>query len=361
MSYGKISSKNYDFIFNVGGVNYLFHSIWLCPTYKKGDFLSWRNGDDWCFYIGKKERKKIGEKAYKLYLHGIKGYEDAVRKQLKTSKKVFGGKKVLRKLSNVELADDFERLIRFVNGIFDQYVWTEYLCLDKIEEEIENKGKDAEKLLKSVAKIGKLKLMQRHFINLSFYPPDGIFFNYYDEIRKRLNLGNKIFDYHYKELISALRGKRLPTHQDKAIFVIGRFSGWKPILGKNTEAIIKNLSKIDYGARELVGKAGNKGFYKGVVRKIDFHLNTDYAVEIRKMKKGEVLVSGSTGPEMMLACQKAGAIITDEGGITSHAAVISRELNIPCVVGTKFATKIFKTGDKVIVDANKGIVRKQTR
>ena len=56
--------------------------------------------------------------------------------------------------------------------------------------------------------------------------------------------------------------------------------------------------------------------------------------------------------------EKAGAIVTDEGGLTSHAAIVSRELKIPCIVGTKIATKILKDGDIVEVDAKKGIVRK---
>ncbi len=51
-------------------------------------------------------------------------------------------------------------------------------------------------------------------------------------------------------------------------------------------------------------------------------------------------------------------IIVDHGGITSHAAIVSREMGIPCVIGTKIATKVFKDGDMVEVDANKGIVRK---
>ena len=59
----------------------------------------------------------------------------------------------------------------------------------------------------------------------------------------------------------------------------------------------------------------------------------------------------------MPAIQKAKAIITNEGGITCHAAVISRELGIPCIVGTKIATKVLKDGDLVKVDANKGIVK----
>ena len=56
--------------------------------------------------------------------------------------------------------------------------------------------------------------------------------------------------------------------------------------------------------------------------------------------------------------QKAAAIVTDEGGITSHAAIIARELGLPCIVGTKYATKALKDGDKVEIDASAGIVRK---
>jgi pyruvate,water dikinase len=56
--------------------------------------------------------------------------------------------------------------------------------------------------------------------------------------------------------------------------------------------------------------------------------------------------------------QKAGAIVTEQGGVTSHAAIVSRELGIPCLIGTKIATKVFKDGDMVEVDATKGIVRK---
>lgn len=56
--------------------------------------------------------------------------------------------------------------------------------------------------------------------------------------------------------------------------------------------------------------------------------------------------------------KKAAAIITDEGGLTCHASIVSRELNIPCIVGLKIVTKIFKDGDIVEVDATKGTVKK---
>lgn len=59
----------------------------------------------------------------------------------------------------------------------------------------------------------------------------------------------------------------------------------------------------------------------------------------------------------MFACKKAAAIITDEGGLLSHAAIISREFKKPCIIGTKIATKVLKDGQKIEVDANKGIIR----
>ena len=76
------------------------------------------------------------------------------------------------------------------------------------------------------------------------------------------------------------------------------------------------------------------------------------------MQKGEILVAIMTTPDFTPALKKAAAIVTDEGGVTCHAAIISRELGIPCVVGTRIATRTFKNGDILEVDANHGIVRK---
>ncbi|MCX6744477.1 MAG: PEP-utilizing enzyme [Candidatus Parcubacteria bacterium] len=81
--------------------------------------------------------------------------------------------------------------------------------------------------------------------------------------------------------------------------------------------------------------------------------------DMSKMEYGDILVSYATVPDILPAMKKAGAIVTDQGGITSHAAIVSRELNIPCVIGTKYATKIFKDGDRVIVCPRHGHIRFQ--
>lgn len=74
-------------------------------------------------------------------------------------------------------------------------------------------------------------------------------------------------------------------------------------------------------------------------------------------QEGEILVTNNTTPDFVPLMKKAIAIVTEQGGITTHAAIVSRELNKPCVIGTKIATKVLKDGDLVEVDANNGIVK----
>ena len=73
--------------------------------------------------------------------------------------------------------------------------------------------------------------------------------------------------------------------------------------------------------------------------------------ECKKMKKGDILVTEMTNPLYMPAIEKAKAIITDIGGLLCHAAIVSREMKIPCVVNTKKATTVLKNNQKIIVNA----------
>lgn len=81
------------------------------------------------------------------------------------------------------------------------------------------------------------------------------------------------------------------------------------------------------------------------------------AGEAMKIPAGHVLITSMTTPEFVPAMKKAAAIVTDEGGLTCHAAIISRELGKPCIVGTKYATRVLKTGQTVEVAANHGVVK----
>jgi pyruvate, water dikinase len=80
------------------------------------------------------------------------------------------------------------------------------------------------------------------------------------------------------------------------------------------------------------------------------------SAEMDKLKTGEILVTSMTTPDMVPAMSQAAAIVTDEGGMTCHAAIVSRELGVPCVVGTRDATRIIADGSEVTVDGKTGTV-----
>lgn len=102
---------------------------------------------------------------------------------------------------------------------------------------------------------------------------------------------------------------------------------------------------------ELEGTRAMGGRVTGRVRKIK------QLSELSTMQPGEILVTTMTSPDFIVAMKKAAAVITDQGGVTCHAAVISRELGIPCVIGTSVATRVLNTGDLVEVRANHGLIK----
>jgi pyruvate,water dikinase len=100
----------------------------------------------------------------------------------------------------------------------------------------------------------------------------------------------------------------------------------------------------------LKGVPASSGTARGEVRVINS------PTENQKMIKGAIFVAPETNPEFVPAMLKASAIVTDRGGILSHAAIVARELAIPGVVGAGNATKILKDGMRVIVNGNRGTV-----
>jgi pyruvate,water dikinase len=100
----------------------------------------------------------------------------------------------------------------------------------------------------------------------------------------------------------------------------------------------------------LKGIAASVGVAEGTVKIV--HGVKDTA----SFKEGQILVAEMTEPSMVMMMNKAAAIVTDRGGLTSHPAIVSRELGIPCVVAAKIATQTLKDGMRVRVDGSTGEV-----
>lgn len=126
------------------------------------------------------------------------------------------------------------------------------------------------------------------------------------------------------------------------------------LVGKRARAYMKKLYREEKIGKisELKGSPACIGKATGAVKIVNV------TADMVKMRQGDILVSTATSPDIVPAMKKAGAIVTEMGGITSHASIVSRELGVPCVIGTKIATKVFKDGDRVEVDAERGVVRK---
>lgn len=129
--------------------------------------------------------------------------------------------------------------------------------------------------------------------------------------------------------------------------------------GGSVEWIVTRPAEEPAGGEEapevLRGVTGWEGRARGRVRV----LASDE--DMLLMRPGEILVATMTQPRLMLAVEKASAIVTDEGGMLCHAVLVSREFDLPCVIGTERATHVLRSGDLVEVDAEEGVVRLLSR
>ncbi len=186
----------------------------------------------------------------------------------------------------------------------------------------------------------------------------------FKEIEKRTGVASKNLEkYTLNELESlliennAIPNDRIIQRKNYSFILEGEqlsvFWGDEAEKIQNEQIEDKDYSSID----ELRGNIANPGRFSGFVKIIN-SLTDDQEGAIEEMQDGEILVTGMTRPHLIQAMKKSGAIITDEGGICCHAAIVSRELGKPCIVGTNVATKVFKNGDYIEVDAHEGIIRR---
>lgn len=176
-----------------------------------------------------------------------------------------------------------------------------------------------------------------------------------EALAKKVGISSEAIKFLLPEEIESVTAQDLP-HQLKermTLFVNYSHADQERVtfVGAEAQQFMQAFGRAVQSAAEMLkGQTAFAGLVRGVVR-VCLSLES-----IEQVKPGEILVASMTRPEYVPAMKRAAAFITDEGGITCHAAIIAREMNKPCIIGTKIATKILKDGDEVEVDATKGVV-----
>lgn len=225
--------------------------------------------------------------------------------------------------------------------------------------------KEVAYLAKLFGKLGNDRLELKKWWTGSEY----LFLDFFTEIARRVGLDTEEFlmTYRLTDTYTALSsGKKLPpkirAERKKHYAVVLDGDDVKFLESKDAAAFAKAnlkpaLETATTGASEIRGTIANTGKAVGIARLIRVEDLKELLRDMERFKKDEIIVTTMTQPTMASMARKAAAIVTNEGGITSHASILAREFNIPCVVGTKTATDVIKDGDRIEVDANKGIVK----
>ena len=259
------------------------------------------------------------------------------------------------KETNIEL-DEFEKYYKEFVKILLYTVTIPYLCLSGIDYAI-NKGIEKEEYEQAIKVLNPLRgfttypqlervMLSRFWKSLS------------EKTGTALELIDKLTPW---EIIDYINGEELPSEK-----TLKKRAEWcifwhdednldiKYSYDKTIEERIPVLAEEEVEEKEIRGSTAMKGAIKGRVCRVD------NAEDMKKFREGDIIVSINTSPDLMPVLEKCSAIVSDEGGIMCHAAIVARELKKPCIIGTKHATKIFKDNDIIEVDAENGIVRKIT-
>lgn len=156
-----------------------------------------------------------------------------------------------------------------------------------------------------------------------------------------------------KQIVGDLHIEGIPITHDKKSFL--KTSDEYKALESQMRDYFKPFEKKP--KRILSGYAASAGRVRGTVKLIKTTaLDTDVQKLLENVKHGDIIVTEMTRPQYLLAIRRSAGIITNLGGNLCHAAIVSREFNIPCVVGTQNATSLLVEGKKVILDGNEGYV-----
>jgi phosphoenolpyruvate synthase/pyruvate phosphate dikinase len=349
---------NYQRLFQVGGMPYLVSDSFM-DEYRKVNGLAMLASGTWTTYLPKESIKETLAEGLKLYSdkNEFEKYKSGFEAYKQKTSKLF------EKLSNKNTLtkDEIEEFLESLSHLFHYYRRTEFFATDEAYQ-YSLKDKVTKENLKQFEHV---KNSGREYLNKLFFGSESYLTKILSILAKQFDTTDEILRLHSKRDIIALFDNKKVSDQilkDRklAYVMIGAGDKLHYVNGKEAEKIVSKFYRAQHEFHhELKGKTANTGVVKGKAKIIiaDYGNFDGLKKIMEEMNDGDVLIAETTSPELMPACSKASAIVTNQGGMMSHAAIVSREIGIPCVVGTGNATDIIKDGDLVEVDGDSGVIR----
>ncbi|KKR09647.1 MAG: Phosphoenolpyruvate synthase/pyruvate phosphate dikinase [Parcubacteria group bacterium GW2011_GWA2_39_18] len=183
------------------------------------------------------------------------------------------------------------------------------------------------------------------------------------EISNRIGIKiDDLLNYSYMEIEryfntgEIINKKEIENRKNNGFAILIKNGNFSLVSGKNKIKRVIKKNGISEPFKEMI----NRKYFKGLIAsrgKITGKARVlEDASRLSEFKKGEIIVTYMTTMEFTPVFRDAAAVVTDEGGMSCHAAIVSREFKLPCIVGTKIATRVIRTGDNIEVNANTGMV-----
>lgn len=297
------------------------------------------------FLIGMNPRvaEKIEEYTNKWTFWGYHGYRNRVLRDFS-----YFAENLRIELTNKELKEQESILLKRQREASSKRIRT--FSKYNIHEKYQN-------LFRAYSQIGTIKLKRRYYQLVNFYYLDQMIY----EIAKRNNVKESIIRCMLpEEVMELLKGNKSMLERgieraDSKLFVYRLKGNMEEIIcGTEAERIVQEIRKssahIEKERGKMIGETASLGYCQGICRVLDQD-NANY------FEEGEILVATDIDPDKFHLLKLAKAVVTETGGFTSHAAIVCRELQIPCIVGIHELTKTVKTGEYLEVNANCGSIR----
>jgi phosphohistidine swiveling domain-containing protein len=356
----ELNIDDFTFTFESQGTSFIFENIIIDHYMPSGESITmWKDGKKRVLI-----HKSVMDKMDKQGLTRTpKDTEDAI-KRLKGTVDCMNDERSGYNQKPKLTLDDVKHMFSILRDLCQQYLYFDCTYWDSTYKKSEHDA-SAKKNIKLVE---NFKNEIRDRLNIAYFGPKSYLSILLKNMCKQFSISFKDIEWYAEsEIIDLFNSMKVPVTELKArrisyLYHIDNNSHIKLYSGDAAATLISRFDKpFERTSNIIKGKtANNTGIKVKAPVKI---IRRDYSNEsitrqnIAKMHKGDILVSETTDPTLMEAFRKASAVITDVGGMLSHAAITARELNLPCIVDTKSATKILHDGDLVEVDADKGIVK----